>query len=73
LALGTRGDFDRAGVGRGLHALFQKPRLQISHELQGPLLKVVECGKGLGCICWKEAIEDGIDVLVQLTADVIAV
>ncbi len=72
MALGTRGRFDRAGIGRGLDALFQKPGLQIPRQLRGLLLDAVERGQGLGWVFRKQAIEDRVDVLVQLAADPVA-
>jgi hypothetical protein len=72
LAVGTRGRFDRVGRGRGLHPLFQEPGLQVPRQLPGLLLDVVERGKGLSGIVRKEAIEDRIDVVVELAAKRVA-
>jgi len=54
-----------------LHPLLQEPGLQIPRQLPGLLLDVVERRKGLSGIVRKEAIEDRIDVVVELAAKIL--
>ena len=73
LTLAARRGFDGPGVGCGLHALLQEPRLQIARQLRGLFLDAVEGGQGHRGVFGKEAVENGVDVFVQLAADVVAV
>lgn len=72
MALRTGGSLDRAGIGRRLHPLLQEPGFQVACQLSGLVFDVIEGGEGFRLIVWKEAIEDGVDVSVQVAANAVA-